>query len=258
MPVGTPPDTAPVAWHREDPEPEAAGPPGREGSTPPPAASDPPPSLPLRAVLEENDSDDAALDRELGTTRLESGRPAEVMLAAGSRGLRDPDWVRRAPSGSRSALGLLWRMALVLLLVALLLQIFVMQAGPLAAAWPPARPYIALAWQQLGREPPWQRDLDRLRVLQSDVRDHPERPGSLLVTVRLVNEALFEQPFPAIELTLGDATGGLVGRRRFEPATYLGADWLEPAFMPVGRSVDVVLELAGNHGQAAAFTIELR
>jgi len=216
-----------------------------------------PPSLSPRAALAEDDADDAAFAGELQAMVADSERPADVPLAVGMRGLREPSWIH-PPARNRSPLRLLWRLSLLLLLAALLTQLAVMRAGPLAAAWPQSRPIVALIWQQIGREPPWQRDLERLRVLRSDVRDNPERPGSLLVTVTLQNEASFEQPFPAIELTLGDATGALVGRRRFESALYLGPDWPPPAFMPLGRPVDVVLELADSHGRAAAFTIELR
>jgi len=229
----------------------------RPGTATSATPEDAPPSLPLRAVLEENESEDEALDRELRAPLSDGGRPAEVLLAAGARGLREPDWVRAPHPRRGGGLGLLWRLALVVLLLALIIQLAIMQAGPLAAIWPPVRPYIAQLWQQMGHEPPWQREVDRLRVLRSDVRENPERPGTLLVTVTLLNEALFEQPFPLIELTLGDATQALVGRRRFEPAIYLGREWQQPAFMPLGVPVDVVLELASSHDQAAAFTIKL-
>jgi len=229
----------------------------RSGTAASATPEDAPPSLPLRDVLEETESADAALDRELRAPLSDAGRPAEVLLAAGARGLRDPDWIRAPHPRRGSGLGILWRLALVALLLALVTQLAIMQAGPLAAIWPPVRPYIAQLWQQLGHEPPWQREVDRLRVLRSDVRENPQRPGTLLVTVTLLNEALFEQPFPLIELTLGDAAQTLVGHRRFEPAIYLGPEWRQPAFMPIGVPVDVVLELASSHDQAAAFTIKL-
>jgi predicted Zn finger-like uncharacterized protein len=234
-----------------------------EGAETQPDEGETHPSMPLRAVLDEDIATAAALAGEPGAPHPDDeddrGVPLDTLPSKmPAERLRDPSWLNAPQAARRPGLRLLWRLALVVLGALLMAQLFLMQAGTLAANWPPARPWIARAWKELARPAPWRRDLERLRVLRSDVRDHPHRAGSLMVTVTLQNDALFEQPFPAIELTLGDALGEQVGRRRFEPDVYLGGDWPRPAFMPIGSPVDVLLELAGSHEGATAFTIELQ
>jgi hypothetical protein len=201
--------------------------------------------------------DIAVAPRAQGGGARRAAPPPAAADDTGPEPLRDPPWYREPRAAGGSALPWLWGLALVVLVLGLLAQLVWMQAGALGAGWPATRPALVAACTWLGCEVPWLRDLDHLRVRQSDVREHPALPDSLLVTITLVNEAHFEQPYPLVELTLGDGEGQPSGRRQFRPEEYLGPAIERPAFMPVAEPVQVSLELAGRHDLATAYTIEL-
>ena len=84
---------------------------------------------------------------------------------------------------------------------------------------------------------------------------HPAQPGALRVTVKLVNEAGYPQPYPSLQLTLTDRVGRVVGRRSFSPEDYL----LESSQNLVGDGElgTVLFDLARPHEKAVGFVIDI-
>ena len=65
---------------------------------------------------------------------------------------------------------------------------------------------------------PLQKNLYGFTLTHTKIDLHPTQPGAMRLTVKLVNEAEFEQAYPALQLTFTDRVGRVVGRRTFGPA----------------------------------------
>ena len=132
----------------------------------------------------------------------------------------------RAPAPVRSRRGE-W-IALVLLALALLAQLFFSQRAQVAAdaRW---RPLVLSACGALRcsvpawREPGAFSMLSYIASVVCVTVSVPGRPGVLRVQASFRNDAAWPQPWPALVLALSDAEGRQLGVRRFQPRDYLGA-----------------------------------
>lgn len=167
-------------------------------------------------------------------------------------GTEPPAWALR-PRGA----GRLWLAASVALTLALLVQ-FVFLAPHSLANHAGLRPVAEALCGLSGCEIPPRRDLDQLRLASRDVRAHPSVPGALIISATLVNEAAFSQPYPVLEITLGDLQGREVAQRRFVPSVYL-PDSVEVAQgMAPNSRVQVSLEVVDPGESAVAFQFAFR
>ena len=105
------------------------------------------------------------------------------------------------------------------------------------------RPWLQELCKVAECELPPQRDLSQIRILERDLRHHPEHDAALLVNALIVNQASFAQPLPQLELTLSDLRGEVVAARRFLPGEYLAGSASSAAEMAPGNPVHVVIEL---------------
>ena len=92
-----------------------------------------------------------------------------------------------------------------------------------------------------------------MRLLASDVREHPNSRDALLVHATIVNAAKSPSPYPVIDLRLRDAAGNVLSARRFQPSEYLDQSIAIAEGMPSARPVYIVLELAGKASNAVSF-----
>jgi hypothetical protein len=69
--------------------------------------------------------------------------------------------------------------------------------------------------------PPW-REPTAFTLVQRDVRQHPQLPGTLRVTATFRNDARWAQPWPRLQLRLTDGNGRNAGERSFRAEEYLG------------------------------------
>jgi predicted Zn finger-like uncharacterized protein len=99
------------------------------------------------------------------------------------------------------------------------------------------------------------RDPQQIQLISRDIHTHPTRSGILVLSLTFVNLAPRIQVFPVLEITLLDATGQPVARRRLQPEDYLrpGAD------IEAGLAADVylpvLLELGDPGNRAVGFEI---
>lgn len=96
-----------------------------------------------------------------------------------------------------------------------------------------------------------------IELVARDVREHPQYTHSLLVNATLANRSAIRTAFPVIQLGVYDRSGGVIGVRRFVPLEYLDASIDIARGMPPGRSVHVVLEIAGASDLAQSFEFTL-
>jgi predicted Zn finger-like uncharacterized protein len=99
------------------------------------------------------------------------------------------------------------------------------------------------------------KDPFRYTLTHTKIDLHPTHPGALRVTVKMVNEADFAQPYPHLQLTLTDRVGRVVGRRTFPPDFYLP----NGAYNMVGEGelASVLFDLARPHEKAVGFVVEI-
>jgi len=84
---------------------------------------------------------------------------------------------------------------------------------------------------------------------------HPSYPGALRVTVKMVNEAGFAQPYPRLQLTLTDRAGRVVGRRTFSPDLYLPEE--RENQVGVGKLATIIFDLSRPHEKAVGFVVDI-
>ena len=102
---------------------------------------------------------------------------------------------------------------------------------------------------------PQRRDLMRLTMIHTHIDLHPLEPGAIRITVKLVNEALFAQPWPDLQITLTDRDGRIVGRRVFPPARYLAQSQLGQ--LGSGELGVARFDLARPYEKAVGFEVDV-
>lgn len=117
------------------------------------------------------------------------------------------------------------------------------------------RPYLSLFCRVAACELPARRDTYSFSITHTRVELHPDVPGALNITVKLVNQAGFSQPYPDLQLTLIDRVGRVIGRRTFSPDSYLGTD--EPNLLESGELASVDFDLVQPNEKAVGFVVEI-
>jgi len=123
------------------------------------------------------------------------------------------------------------------------------------AQHPLLRPYLAGFCEIAACQLPPRQDPRRFTLTRTQIDLHPLQPGALRVTVKLVNEATFAQPYPRLRLTLTDRDGWVVGRRTFSPGQYLRPG--RPEVLRSGELGAVFLDLARPHEKAVGFQVDV-
>jgi len=162
------------------------------------------------------------------------------------------DLARLAGSEDRGA-GWAWALLALLLFGGLVAQAAWYWRADLLARFPQLAPHAASLCGKLGcriEQPATKADIE---LIARDVRDHPQYAQTLLVNATLRNRAHQAAAYPVIQLSVFDRRGAPVGVRRFQPREYLDRSIDIEAGMPAGRSVYIVLEIAGIGDRADSF-----
>ena len=93
----------------------------------------------------------------------------------------------------------------------------------LAAHAPITRPLLEAACRLAGCAIEPLRDASALSIEASDLQADPAHKGLLKLTATVRNRAAYPIAYPYLELTLTDASDGVVARRAFPPSAYIGA-----------------------------------
>ena len=117
------------------------------------------------------------------------------------------------------------------------------------------RPYLVGFCKIASCQLPPRQDPFRFTLTHTKIDLHPSQPGALRVTVKLVNEAKFAQPYPLLQLTLTDRVGRVVGRRTFTPESYLIND--QPNMLGQGELASLLFDLARPHEKAVGFVVDI-
>jgi predicted Zn finger-like uncharacterized protein len=155
---------------------------------------------------------------------------------------------------------LLLAFLIIVLLVVLIAQLGLYHFDRLAREeWiRPLYTYVCDVLKPLGCELPRLTDVNKVRSEDLVVRSHPLVAEALIIDAVLVNDASFEQPFPAISLSFSDINNNVVAQRVFLPAEYLSGETRLNKLMPSKTPVPVSLELKDPGKLAVNYTIRLR
>jgi len=110
-------------------------------------------------------------------------------------------------------------LGLALAIVALIVQVRFTLLDELASV-PAVRPYIALFCRHTGCELPQSLDGPAITVTRSEMDLHRTQPSALVIRVHLANRSRDAQSYPALEISLNDAQGQLLGRRTYLPSEF--------------------------------------
>src|SRR5690606_18603609 len=110
-----------------------------------------------------------------------------------------------------------WGLLCTLLALVLVAQLAFHSRDLVGARWPRAAPVLAAMCAQLGCPASPAANTREVELMARDVREHPQYHDALLVNATLVNKGARGTPFPMLELVLHDASGEIIGARRFAP-----------------------------------------
>ncbi|MGV8960015.1 MAG: DUF3426 domain-containing protein [Stenotrophomonas sp.] len=164
------------------------------------------------AVHSNAPGSDLAAD-DAATARIDgSSQPATAPAAA-------PSFLHRS---RRASATLRWQWAMICALgLLLLLQVAMADRANLAAD-AATRPLISSLCAVLRCSVPAWHEPAAFTMLSRDIRPVPQQPGVLQVQASFRNDARWAQAWPALQLSLSDADGRVIGRRTLTATDYLG------------------------------------
>ena len=115
------------------------------------------------------------------------------------------------------------------------------------------RPLVETVCELVGCSVPLRSDTALLRLLERNVRTHPDFPNAILAQVTIANEAEFEQAYPWLEFSMSNIRGQIITYRRFSPNEYLPPAGGAEAGIPPYAIATITLELHDPGDDAVAY-----
>ncbi len=150
-------------------------------------------------------------------------------------------------------LPLFWTSAAFVAVLAILIQLAWFNRDQLLLKYPEYLPYAKQICKELDCKLIRQQDVSAIKLINRDVRLHPDYQDTLLVNAAMKNELPIRQPYPRVQLTLFDTSGSLLGYREFVPDDYLDSSIEIDKGMPIDSPVYFVLEVSGPTAGAVSF-----
>ncbi len=117
-------------------------------------------------------------------------------------------------------------------------------------------PFYAYACQTLDCRLAPRQDLLRINSQQLLIRQHPDYANAVTLDLLLINQAPFDQPFPALQLSFSGLDNSLRAARVFQPHEYIGGDLGPAELMPSNSPVQVHLELLDPGTLAPSYQLQ--
>ncbi len=146
--------------------------------------------------------------------------------------------------------------AAMVLIGALLWQIRSVHLDTLAES-PRLRPVLTEFCKYAACALPARVDVDKIDLAELLVKPHPDSPGALRVSISLINRAKFSQPFPALQVSLTDRSGSVVGRRTYRPEQYLHSADVDTRLLNPNTAEAFALDLVRPDETAVGYEVEL-
>jgi predicted Zn finger-like uncharacterized protein len=163
--------------------------------------------------------------------------------------------LEETPAKSRWSwlLPVFWTTGTLVALVVIIAQLAWFNRDKVLLEYPELLPYAKQICKEFDCQLIRQKDVNKIKLVNRDVRLHPTYQDTLLVNAAMENELPIRQPYPRVQLTLFDTSGSLLGYREFVPDDYLDSSIEVEKGMPVDSPVYFVLEVSGPTAGAVSF-----
>lgn len=148
---------------------------------------------------------------------------------------------------------ILWGVFAAMLLIAIVMQLAWFNRDYLLQRYPELQPWADNLCEKLDCQVYRLSGTPGIKLLNRDVRLHPNYQDTLLVNATMANRSDRVTPFPDIQFALFDTEGKMIAERKFRPAEYLDNSIDIKHGMPVDQPVHFVLEVTGPTRSAVSF-----
>ncbi len=121
----------------------------------------------------------------------------------------------------------------------------------------PYRQYYETACHYLPCTVPVRSDIQKIIASHLVVRSHPEKAKALLIDAIIINDADFEQHFPALHLIFRNIHNDIVSSRYFQPHEYLRGDLIDATIIPARQAVQLSLAIVDPGENAINYQLEI-
>lgn len=164
-----------------------------------------------------------------------------------SVGGKDRSWLRT----------LVWSLIVLGLVGVLVAQVTWFQFDRLSVI-PELRPFYEKGCELAGCELKPLINVETIKSRKLVVRTNPENRSQLVVDAVIINQADFQQPFPAIALTFSNLNGDVVAQSVFTPSEYLAGEAEELEIMPVETPVRIAISIRDPGRDAVNYNISFQ
>lgn len=124
------------------------------------------------------------------------------------------------------------------------------------AGHPQYRPWYSLVCDTVGCQMPPVADVRKIKSTASpQVSSHPKFADALTVDILFVNSAIFEQPFPLVNVSFTNRLGNVIASRTFKPREYLDGEAAGMSMMPPQVPIHIALEIQDPGEQASSYQV---
>jgi hypothetical protein len=165
----------------------------------------------------------------MGESRLKGDDPSAF-------GRRVPEFLEDQESEPEGR-SVLWIVGSILLALVLIVQSLVVFRNDIVATVPNLRGLLVQLCQPLACDVSYVRQIDRIFIVGSSLQQASDGPATgnqraYVLRLTLQNRAAYEQPWPALMLTLTDASGTPVIKKALMPSEFLPPSLLEGPLAP--------------------------
>jgi hypothetical protein len=146
-----------------------------------------------------------------------------------------------------------WPVAVLAMILLFALQAAWFNRDAMLGAYPQLSPWVEQLCARFQCTLFRQSNLAAIRIINRDVRVHPEYSDTLLVNATMANMSGQTMPYPVIQFTLFDTNGHMLGYRELTVSEYLDPSIDINKGMAPEQPVHVVLEIAAPTQDAVSF-----
>ncbi len=118
------------------------------------------------------------------------------------------------------------------------------------------RPYYQSACNIFGCQVPDIVDLKQILISNVELSNHDTQKDAIVLIAILINNARFEQPYPALKLEFLDKNKKRVASRELQPNEYLQGELAGAKYMPINQKIQLSLDIIAPDKRAETSTLK--
>ena len=180
--------------------------------------------------------------RLIGESRVKGDDPSAF-------GRTVPEFLENVDQEPESS-SMMWLVGAIVLALALIAQSLVVFRNDIVAAAPSLRPLLVQMCKPISCDVSYVRQIERIFIVGSSLQQAPDKAATTnqrayVLRLTLQNRSAYPQPWPALLLTLTDASGTAVIKKALLPSTFLPPDLLDGPMAPrqeAGLDIPLIVE----------------